>query len=187
MAYQSWSVVFGEQPSASKWGILGTNDASFNDGTGIFGLYKNLLAVDSNPYKFSVYRNGALSISAGATAKVTFETENFDTNNNFDAVTNNRYVAPVTGFYWFSATVQIAVNANLYGILLYKNGSAVKRGNFSSTGAVATDNGFVVNTLLQLTASDYVEIFMFNNSGGSAAIATGDQKTYFQGFLISRT
>lgn len=35
MAYQAWSVVFGEQPSASKWNILGTNDASFNDGTGI--------------------------------------------------------------------------------------------------------------------------------------------------------
>lgn len=35
MAYTSWSVVFGEQPSASKWNILGTNDASFNDGSGI--------------------------------------------------------------------------------------------------------------------------------------------------------
>lgn len=35
MAYQSWSVVFGEQPSAAKWNILGTNDVSFNDGSGI--------------------------------------------------------------------------------------------------------------------------------------------------------
>lgn len=35
MAYATWSVVFGEQPSAAKWNILGTNDASFNDGTGI--------------------------------------------------------------------------------------------------------------------------------------------------------
>lgn len=35
MAYVSWSVVFGEQPTAAKWNILGTNDASFNDGTGI--------------------------------------------------------------------------------------------------------------------------------------------------------
>lgn len=35
MGYSSWSVVFGEQPSAAKWNILGTNDASFNDGTGI--------------------------------------------------------------------------------------------------------------------------------------------------------
>lgn len=35
MAYAAFSVVFGEQPSAAKWNILGTNDASFNDGTGI--------------------------------------------------------------------------------------------------------------------------------------------------------
>lgn len=30
MAYQSWSVVFGEQPSAAKWNILGSNDSHFN-------------------------------------------------------------------------------------------------------------------------------------------------------------
>lgn len=41
MAYASWSVVFGEQPSAAKWNILGTNDASFNDGTGIGAVLKN--------------------------------------------------------------------------------------------------------------------------------------------------
>jgi len=35
MAYASWSVTLGEQPTAAKWNILGTNDASFNDGTGI--------------------------------------------------------------------------------------------------------------------------------------------------------
>lgn len=34
MSYSSWSVVFGEQPSAAKWNILGENDESFNDGTG---------------------------------------------------------------------------------------------------------------------------------------------------------
>lgn len=41
MAYASWSVVFGEQPSAAKWNILGTNDASFNDGTGIGAVLTN--------------------------------------------------------------------------------------------------------------------------------------------------
>jgi hypothetical protein len=35
MAYSSWSVVFGEQPSAAKWNILGANDAAFNNGTGL--------------------------------------------------------------------------------------------------------------------------------------------------------
>jgi hypothetical protein len=31
MAYASWSVVANEQPSASKWNILGTNDSTFNN------------------------------------------------------------------------------------------------------------------------------------------------------------
>lgn len=29
--YTAWSVVFGEQPSAAKWNIIGTNMASFNE------------------------------------------------------------------------------------------------------------------------------------------------------------
>lgn len=33
MAYTAFSVVFGEQPSASKWNTLGANDAGFRDGT----------------------------------------------------------------------------------------------------------------------------------------------------------
>lgn len=35
MSYTAWSVVFGEVPSETKWNILGANDDSFNDGTGI--------------------------------------------------------------------------------------------------------------------------------------------------------
>ena len=35
MAYASWSVTALEVPNATKWNILGTNDSSFNDGTGI--------------------------------------------------------------------------------------------------------------------------------------------------------
>lgn len=33
--YTSWSVVFGEQPTAAKWNQLGANDAAMKDGTGI--------------------------------------------------------------------------------------------------------------------------------------------------------
>lgn len=35
MGYVATSFVFGEQPSAAKWNQLGSNDSSFNDGTGI--------------------------------------------------------------------------------------------------------------------------------------------------------
>jgi len=33
--YTSWSVTALEVPNATKWNILGSNDSSFNDGTGI--------------------------------------------------------------------------------------------------------------------------------------------------------
>ena len=35
MSYAAWSVIAGEQPTTSKWNILGSNDSSFNDGSGI--------------------------------------------------------------------------------------------------------------------------------------------------------
>lgn len=35
MSYHTWSVIYGEQPSASKWNQLGENDAGFKDGTNI--------------------------------------------------------------------------------------------------------------------------------------------------------
>lgn len=46
MAYTFWSVVFGEQPSASKWNILGTNDAGFRDGTN-FALNNNVIPANA--------------------------------------------------------------------------------------------------------------------------------------------
>lgn len=42
MAYAAFSVVFGEQPSAAKWNILGTNDSSFNDATGTPSVVKGV-------------------------------------------------------------------------------------------------------------------------------------------------
>lgn len=32
--YAAWSVIAGEQPTAAKWNILGSNDAAFNNGNG---------------------------------------------------------------------------------------------------------------------------------------------------------
>lgn len=69
MAYQAWSVVFGEQPSASKWNILGTNDASFNDGSGFAnGALGSVNASLANGIICQVVKAG---YSAGATGTTT--------------------------------------------------------------------------------------------------------------------
>lgn len=179
MAYASWSVVFGEQPSAAKWNILGTNDASFNDGTGIFGLYKSLLAVDSNPYKFDVYRNAALNTTSATNTKLPYDAETFDTNSNFDAVTNNRYVAPVAGFYQFDANIMLSATTVRLNMMLYKNGAEHRRGVDIAT----TSLGANVGGLIQLAATDYVEGWYFCDGVKAVTAAI----TRFSGFLVCRT
>ncbi len=181
MAYASWSVVFGEQPSASKWNILGTNDASFNDGTGIANMSMSTTSV-SNPYKFSVYRNAAWNTPNGAEGKVAFDAETFDTNSNFDSTTNNRYTAPVAGFYFFNAQIGFSSSVNNAYALLYKNGSEIKSG-----GQIVATNvlGSTVSALLQLSASDYIEVYLFTSATQTGT--TGANNTWFDGFLVSRT
>lgn len=182
MAYASWSVVYGEQPSAAKWNILGTNDASFNDGTGIADG-----AVTppkwTNPYKFRARRVAAFSTSTSAFKKVTFDTEDFDTNNNFDVTTNiGRYTAPVAGFYQFNA--RLSVNGqNQSLIALYKNGSIYQRGSHQN---VAQTVGVDYADTVQLAANDYVEIYVYTDTANAIEVTTGSQ-AYFSGFLVSET
>lgn len=189
MSYAAWSVVFGEQPSAAKWNILGTNDASFNDGTGIanleIGSGKTSL---QNDHKFSVYRNAAWTTAGGgAVAKVQFDAESFDTGSNYDAVTNFRFTAPVSGFYFFSTGIYLGstVVGHTSIVYLYKNGSLAKilyyfaHGTSAGLSPVAGGSG-----LLQLSASDYVEVYA---GGDGNAGGTGTTQTWFDGYLVSQT
>lgn len=189
MGYSSWSVVFGEQPSAAKWNILGTNDSSFNDGTGIANLEIGSGHTSvKNDYKFSVYRNAAQNTTGDAWTKTAFDTKTFDTGTNFDVVTNNRFTAPVTGFYWFDSTVRFSVAASkIMDIALYKNGSAIRNGGagFSTTAGV-TYYGLRVGGIFSLTAADYIEIFTFAATT-TEALTVGSANSYFDGALMWQT
>lgn len=184
MAYQSWSVVFGEQPSAAKWNILGTNDSSFNDGTGISNLeigsgHTSL----KNDYKFSVYRNAAFTITSTPSV-LTCDSKTFDTSTNVDVATNKgRFTAPVAGFYHFSGSCEGATTTNMY-CMLYVNGAEVKRGSYANTSSTFMKT--IIAATLSLSANDYVELYVVSTSGNSA-LTVGSKFNWFDGFLISQT
>lgn len=85
MAYTAWSVVFGEQPSAAKWNQLGTNDASFNDGTGIgtavinstslkeafFRARQQIITTNTAPTGLTVQYGWTFVLGSGGTGVVT--------------------------------------------------------------------------------------------------------------------
>lgn len=181
MAYASWSVVFGEQPSAAKWNILGTNDASFNDGSGIAGFNVGNLTTYANPYKFRARRTAALTLGGSTSQKVPFDTEDYDSNNNFDSTSGSkgRYTVPFAGFYQFNTVVN-ATASSVGFVTLQKNGSPYQRGQQSTSGA------WTYADIIQATTSDYFEIYVFYDGGGAVAVA-GETQAFFSGFLVSRT
>lgn len=183
MAYAAWSVSFGEQPSTAKWNILGTNDASFNNGTGIANMALSTTSI-SNPYKFSVYRSAAKAVTASAETKTEFDAELYDTNNNFDSTTNFRYTAPVSGFYHFDwgFGVSIITPTRLFTVL-YKNGSAIQRG----TDVASAVQGVSGSCLVQASASDYFEVFYYSGSAGGTYANSTYKDTHFSGHLVSQT
>lgn len=204
MAYQSWSVVFGEQPSAAKWNIIGTNMSGFNDGTAIAtgaitsskisGIDKSLTTTDSNPYKFSAYLSADQTGLADATfTKLQCNTELFDTNSNYDNATNYRYTVPVTGYYSLNYRA-VLVSSNATGVSgivsLYINGVEYVRSDLGNPSTGSTANVFAGGSteLVTLTAGDYAEIYVYiDTTSGTRVAAAGVKNCRFSGYMVSRT
>lgn len=132
----------------------------------------------TNPYKFHVYKGDAQNTSTGAFVKVTFDTEQFDSNGNFASST---YTVPVNGFYHIFARVKIATAATAI-IALYKGGAEYKRG--TEYAYTAERAGLVISVMDQFAATDTLDIYVFDNS--ASAITTGQSDSYFGGYLISQ-
>lgn len=141
-----------------------------------------------NPYKFSAYRNANQTPTNNAWTKIQMSSEDYDTSNNFDSVTNFRFVAPVAGFYQFSAEVCFNSNANgqLVIVALYKNGSEYKRGN-QVLGNPTEVHVTVSPPAIKLNANDYVEAWCYNSGGNPVITGSGTTRNYFGGHLVSTT
>lgn len=185
MGYTPISFTAGEQPTTSKWNILGTNDASFADGTGIANLATNVTAI-SNPYKFRARPTSDQTGVGAAYTTVTLGTEDFDTNSNFASST---YTVPVSGFYQINASIAFSSTAGLYdggNIRVYKNGAT------AVMAAGVFDNNWSqdylcisVSDIIQLTAGDTLVMQgkpeLVSSTGGFSTASS------FSGYLVSRT
>ena len=130
---------------------------------------------------FSAYQtSGGQSIPNGTGTKVQFQSKEWDTANCFDATTNYRYTPNVAGYY--QVNCQISYNSftpSETEVQIYKNGSAVKRGNrFNAVGAPY----LVVSALIYLNGStDYIEIYLY--SATSTTTGYGINYAYFNGSM----
>ena len=126
------------------------------------------------------------SISDDTYTKIQFNTEVYDTASAYDNSSNYRFTVPSGqgGKYFIYSAVRMASSSATLTLNLRLNGS---NAGFSSLKAVSGELQTITLMFSKaLSASDYIEIYLRQQSGGSlnASGDSNDQTTYFGAFKI---
>ncbi len=137
-------------------------------------------AVGNGP-AFSAYVSTSQSIGAATWTKIAFATEEFDTANCFDNVTDFRFTPNVAGYYQVNAQIQPSDFYTGIAVAIYKNGSSFKYGNYALNTNVG---GSVVSALIYLNGTtNYIECYAAF-AGTAQPVAGGSTGfSYFQAYL----
>ncbi|MAZ67406.1 hypothetical protein CL652_01395 [bacterium] len=132
---------------------------------------------------FSVHKNGTnQTITASTWTKVTWSTEDFDTNADFD-LTNDRFQPTVAGKYLLSASVNIyplTAATSVYAAI-YKNGSLFRR-SIDVQGNTNVENNATISLVVDANGTtDYFEIFVWSQD---TTVGGYSYQTYFSGSRI---
>ena len=133
----------------------------------------------TNTPAFEVRQTSGQSVSSGSFTKMTWNVENYDTNNAF---ASDKFTVPSgqDGKYYFQVTTELSGidDGEFVNIMIYKNGS-------SAAGATArwyspgTNLELRARTqvILNLAVGDYIEAKLYQNSG-DAQNASADESSF---------
>ena len=138
----------------------------------------------------SLYKSAAQNVTNGADTAITFDTEQFDTNTFHDNSTNTtRITVPSSygGKYLFTAkltSAAVQASGSYRNLSFKKNGSVIAYfQNFSNTSGIPGSNVAWETSgtqILDLVATDYIEMFWYQDSGATNAVNSGVSATTFQ-------
>lgn len=146
-----------------------------------FVVSKDTGAVDhTQGAKFEAVTNYDNYVAANIWTKVAFNSANHNDQNAFNG-TNNRFVAPIAGYYLVGMKWRFKANSTVPASIqgaLYKNGAALAQTAVESWGTVVTLRTRVeTQTVLKLAANDYIEVFAFMETN-DGYVASADSVFY---------
>ena len=160
-----------------------TDELLISDGGTLKRIDVSLIGGDNTP-SFFVTLSGNQSIANETWTKITFDTETWDTDSAF---ASNKFTVPSgeAGKYYIAAKTALEnIDDNeLSAISIYKNGSQIGTTQFEARSPGTNKAQFlVVNTILDLSASDYLEVYAFHAEGGSVNALSS--RSYFGGYKL---
>ena len=141
---------------------------------------------------FSAYKSASQTLAHNTNTLVTFDTESYDTNNNF---ASNRFTPTVAGYYQVCCVIDYQCTFNrsyFFSNMLYKNGASIK----STSASLVMGNGgeiSVINNpppIYMNGTTDYLEIYTyFYDYTASASITINGTALYtsFGAYLVRTT
>lgn len=131
-------------------------------------------------------RTTTQSISTGSTTAVSFGAADYNAGTMWAGGSPTRLTAPIGGVYVITAAVEFAANATgNRQVHIYQNGSEHSRITVPSVGSGLATRVAIADTL-NMAASDYVECFVFQDSGGSLNITNGADMPYLAATWVRR-
>jgi hypothetical protein len=160
-------------------GVLGST--FFGDGTGSLTIQQNgvTLGTYGNIPAFYAYATSAQAFTSGSYIKVLFDTELYDTNNNF---ASSRFTPTVAGYYQLTAGFQMAITTNISPVIYKNGGTLLIYGTSTPTASYALSNMTVLMYLNGTT--DYAEFFVATGTGNTSPSTSSSQTVYFSGILL---
>jgi len=157
-----------------------TDELLISDGGTLKRIDVSLVGGKNEPSFFAT--NGSAQAIADATlTKIEYPTEVFDTDSAF---ASHKFTVPSgkAGKYFFSGGFKIATtdDFNELRAVIYKNGSALYNTNSSNQHYESA----IVTAVLDLSASDYIEIYGYHSGGESKNTIADSNSNYFMGFKL---
>jgi hypothetical protein len=151
--------------------------------TATFPPATGTVMVSGNMPAFSVSSTALVSAAASTFTKVTYDTEDFDTNSNF---ASSRFTPTVAGYYQFNTTISFSANLATGGglITFYKNGARFLDGPFIILSASTTQFASCSGIIYLNGSTDYVEIYGYQTTASAMNIGSAASTVKFTGCLV---
>ena len=134
--------------------------------------------------KFSVQLTSGQTITNNTWVKVANATVNFDTNSNYDGVTNYRFTPTVSGYYQLVGRVEFSAGTlSTNGLDIYQNGTTT--GEYLGDLNASNPTSLTLTAILHFNGStDYAELYAIQTTAGNLVINSGGIRTSFMGSLL---
>ena len=138
-----------------------------------------------NGPSFKAVMSAVTAISNAGATKLVLNTEEWDTNSNYDSATNYRFTPTVAGYYLITGSMFMsAATTSRVGVAIYKNGSEHAWQFMSGVTSSGGANPQVSTIVYANGSSDYFELYAAQDYTSSVNASNNSVLTWFSGALV---